>query len=332
MIGVLIPAGWVFGEDDAEAPLLTGIRQLTRPDMGFEKAGEAYFSPDANRVIFQAVPEGREHYQIYTINLDGTGLRMVSTGKGETTCGYFHPDGRSILFASSHLDPTIDKPQKTPTSKPGYQRGSGRYVWHFSEYMDIFAAELDGSSLRRLTKARRYDAEGAYSPDGKTIAFASFRTGDMEIYIMRADGRNVRRLTHAPGYDGGPFISPDGNRIIFRADRKQNDLLQIFVMDIDGKNERQLTDNDAVNWGPYWHPTGRYAAFATSLQGHRNYEIYLIEIDTGRLQRVTHTDGADVLPVFSPDGKKMMWTAKRGPDKTSQVFVAEFHPEYAFAE
>ena len=315
---------------ESEAPLLTHVRQLTSPSMGFEKAGESYFSPDGKQVIFQAVPKGREHYQIYVINIDGTGLKMVSTGKGECTCGYFRPDGKGILFASSHLDPRLADATPAPSPKQGYQVKQRNYVWHFNEYMDIFAANLDGSDRRRLTTAKGYDAEGAYGPDGKLIAFTSNRSGDMELYTMHADGSNVRRLTHAKGYDGGPFISPDGKRIIFRADRRGDDHLQLFVMDVDGSNERQLTDNKAVNWAPYWHPTGRFAAFATSLNGHYNYEIYLIHVRSKALQRLTNKAGADVLPTFSTDGKRMLWTSKRGPDETSQVFVADFHVEHAF--
>ncbi len=138
---------------ESEAPLLTNVRQLTSPSMGFEKAGESYFSPDGKQVIFQAVPKGREHYQIYVINVDGTGLQMVSTGKGECTCGYFRPDGKGILFASSHLDPRLTAAAPAASPKQGYQVKQRNYVWHFNEYMDIFTANLDGSDRRRLTTA-----------------------------------------------------------------------------------------------------------------------------------------------------------------------------------
>ena len=305
-----------------EQQFLRNVEQLTTPAMGFGRAGEAYFSPDMRHIIFQAAPDATTGYQMYVMPL-AVGNRKphrVSTGQGECTCGYFRPDGKKILFASSHLGP--EDPAASDEAK--YQAKGRRYAWNFNPHMDIFESDRDGSNLRRITTADGYDAEGAYGPDGRQIAFASNRTGDLEIWIMNADGSDARQLTHAPGYDGGPFISPDGKRIIFRADRRGDDKLQIFVIDIDGANERQLTDDDAVNWGPYWHPNSRSVIYATSRHGHHNYELYLLNIDNGDEQRITFTPGFDGLPVFSPDGLKLMWTSKRGPDNTSQVFMADF--------
>jgi TolB protein len=315
----------------AEARHLRNIRQVT---FGFPRAGEGYFSPDASKVIFQAFPPvpptvlrtpppNAEAYQIYLSDLapDAT-PRRVSTGRGKCTCAYFHPDGRSILFGSTHLDPDADQPE--PPRGPAYSR-SERYRWEFPAHMDLFKADLDGSNLHRLTDTPGYDAEASYSPDGSQIVFTSFRDGDAEIYIMDADGANPRRITHAKGYDGGPFFSPDGRRIVYRSDRKDNDLLQIFVNNVEGTDERQLTDNEFVNWGPYWHPDGRHIIYATSRHGHQNYELFLMGVDTGREERITFHDGFDGLPVFSPDGRQLMWTSSgRTPDRKSQLFLADF--------
>jgi Tol biopolymer transport system component len=315
-----------------EARHLRNIRQVT---FGFPRAGEGYFSPDGSRIIFQAYPPvppstfhtprpNAEAYQIYLAELkpDAT-PRLVSTGRGKCTCPFFHPDGRSIIFGSSHLDPEADRLGHPPRG-PSYSR-TERYKWEFPEYMDIFRSDLDGKNLVRLTDAPGYDAEASYSPDGKHIVFTSFRDGDGEIYIMNADGTNARRITHAKGYDGGPFFSPDGKRIVYRSDRRDNDLLQLFVNNTEGTAERQLTDDEYVNWGPYWHPNGRHIIYATSRHGHTNYELYLMEIDSGRQERVTFHEGFDGLPVFSPDGKTLMWTSSgRTADRKSQLFIADF--------
>jgi Tol biopolymer transport system component len=311
-----------------EAKHLKNIRQVT---FGFSKAGEGYFRPDGKAVIFQAAQPGEDDYQIYTLDLAaGEQPKRVSTGKGKCTCSYYHPSGRSIIYASTHLDPALARAERgEPSSQskkgPAYSR-SARYRWDFDAAYDIFRADPDGSNLVRLTDTPGYDAEASYSPDGREIIFTSFRDGDAEVYIMDADGKHPRRITHRKGYDGGPFFAPDGKTIIYRSDRKGNDLLQIFINDAAGKSERQLTDNDAVNWGPYFLPDSRRIVFSTSLHGHQNYEIYLLDTETGRQERLTYHDGFDALPVVSPDGKTMMWTSKgRTADNTSQLFSADFH-------
>lgn len=319
-----------------EAKHLRNIRQVT---YGFSRAGEGYFRPDGRGIIFQAAerprpgvleppPASADDYQIYTAELrEGAVPVRVSTGKGKTTCSYYHPDGKSILFASSHLDPALaDGARVDPAAPkaPGYSR-SARYRWDFDPHMDIFRAEPDGSNLVRLTDSPGYDAEGSYSPDGTQIVFTSFRDGDAEIYLMDDDGSDVRRITRSKGYDGGPFFSPDGKSLIYRSDRREDDLLQLYINSLEGDAERALTDDENVNWGPYFHPEGRYLAYATSKHGHDNYEIYLLDTKTGAQERLTHADGFDGLPVFSPDGRRLMWTSKgRTADNTSQLFIADF--------
>jgi Tol biopolymer transport system component len=322
--------------DKAESQRLASIRQLTHD---FVRAGEGYFSPDARTIIFQAEEKdtGNPFYQIFTMDL-GTGkLTRVSPGIGKTTCAFFRPDGKKIIFASTHLDPDAKKHyedeyrQREADKKAGIHR---RYKWDFDPYMSIFEADPDGGHLRRLTDAKGYNAEGSYSPDGKQIVFCSNRSGadNLELYSMDADGTNVRQLTHAPGcYNGGPFFSPDGKHVIFRSDRTKKDHLQLYVIDADGKNERALTDDlNWVNWGPYWYKDGRHIIYAGADHGNPtvrpNYDLYWMNILTGKKTRITYAPGADVLPVFSPDGTKLMWTSTRDGRQPSQLYIADFTP------
>jgi len=252
-----------------EAPYLTNIQQVTFTEMGFEKAGEAYFSPDDSAIIFQAVPAGEKDYQIFTLSLSNGALNKVSPGYGACTCSFFHPDGKKILFASSHGGQCLRDPLNTLT--PGYQRQTGNYAWQFTPYMNIYEANVDGSDLKALTEGPGYHAECAYSSDGEKIVFAANVDGSMNIYTMNRDGSDVMQITHTQEcYNGGCFFSPDDQKIIFRADREKKDHLQIYLIDSDGKNECQLTDNGAVNWAPYFHPDGKVIAFTTSLHGHEH--------------------------------------------------------------
>ena len=349
-------------QPQGESETLNDVTQLTR---GFARAGEAYFSPDMRWIIFQASPVGQENYQMYVARLryetGGTtraaefverdssprrriaGLDRVvriSPDNSRNTCGFFSPDGQSLIFGS-----TAGKEDPAEKSS-GYQRQGGNYRWAFPAGMEIFRADgwegavraadpARGTNLAQhpLTDNRSYDAECAFSPDGNWIVFSSNGTGDGELFVMRADGSDVTQLTHKPVYDGGPFFSPDGKRVVYRSDRKGNDLLQVFVADLvfdrAGRitriqREKQLTKDQNVNWGPYWHPDGRHIIYATSAHGHANYELYLMCADGSRKTRITFKEGFDGLPVFSPDGKWLMWSSKRSSDGTTQVFVGRF--------
>ncbi len=335
-------------EDSIEPQFLSNIRQVTT---GFEKAGEGYFSPDAQTIVFQAIRPEYPFYQIYTQPLAGGIPKLISTGRGRTTCSYFSPDGKQILFASSHLNPNLEGMETKERQLREEEKKSGthrRYSWPFDPYMDIYVCDLDGQNRTRLTSEYGYDAEGAFSRDGKLIAYchveepAEGAVGDAaaernpDIYVMNADGTGKRRVTTAAGYDGGPFISPDGQWIVYRTDREAAEYLQIHVIGIDGNNDLAVTDQpQSVNWGPYWHPTKPFLIWAGADHSNPavrpNYDLFLMRYEVkdgkfvpGPVTRVTDSPSADVLPVFSPDGTKLMWTSTRTPDHTSQLFIADF--------
>ncbi len=319
-----------------EPKFLSNVRQVTSD---FTKAGEGYFSPDGQTIIYQAITKDYPFYQIYTQPLAGGTPQLVSTGRGRTTCASIAPDGKHFIYASSHTDPNIAATEEAERKQLAEDAATGRrrrYEWVFDANMDIYQADRDGTHLHNLTNSPGYDAEGAYSADGKLIAFCSTRDGDPDLYVMNADGSNVRQLTNSPGYDGGPFISPDGEWVIFRSDRTKTDMLQIYAIGIDGQNEVQLTDNVGVNWAPYWHPTKPYIIWTgadhSDPNARPNYDLWLMKyaVEGGKLRadgpitRITDAAGADVLPVFSPDGKQLMWTSSRTADHSSQLWIADF--------
>lgn len=324
------PPGW----QAPESAHLRNIRQLTHD---FVRAGEGYFSPDMKQIVFQAEDRegGNPFYQIFVMDLASGGYRRVSPGIGRTTCSFFRPDGKKIIFASSHTDPEALKHQADEYRRRADERRAGRhrnYQWDFDPYMAIYEANPDGSGLKRLTAAHGYNAEGSYSADGRQIVFCSNRDGNLQLYVMNADGGNVRKLTNTPGcYNGGPFFSPDGRRVIFRSDRKKKDYLQLYVINADGSGERALTDDqNSVNWGPYWFKDGKHIVYASADHSNPtrrpNYDLWWLNVETGRKVRLTYAPAADVLPVFSPDGSKLMWTSTRDGRQSSQLYIADFVP------
>ena len=332
LIGVSVTTG-VRGQAPAvgSESHLTDIKQLT---FGGENA-EAYFSSDGGRLVFQATRADYPCDQIFTMRTDGSEVRRVSTGKGRTTCGYFYPGGKELLFASTHEA----SPECPP--RPSFARG---YVWPIYPGYEIYKGNPDGSNLRPLTKSPGYDAEATIAPDG-LIVFTSVRDGDMEIYSMNADGTGVRRLTTRPGPDGGPFFSHDGKRIAFRgrlaAGKELEDYrallkeglwrpteLELFVMDRDGGNQRQVTRLGGANFAPSWHPDGKRLIFSSNIHDPkgRNFDLYLVNVDGTGLERVTFNDTFDGFPMFSPDGKQLVFASNRNAkaEGETNVFIARW--------
>ncbi|WP_437225904.1 TolB family protein [Planctomicrobium sp. SH661] len=335
---VLCTGSTVFAQEDVaqlESRHLSNIRQETS---GLPRAGEGYFSPDGEWIVYQAYPVGYPFYQIYVKKVGDSAPRRISPGRGRTTCAYFTVDGKQILFASAHTSPDLEAEEK----KARDEQASGarrRYMWDFDPHMDMYVCNFDGTGLKQLTDSPGYDAEGSYSHDGKQVVFTSSRDGDPDLFIMDADGSNVRQLTNVPGYDGGPFFSPDDKWIIFRSDRKQEHMLQLYAISVDGKHEVELTDDlNTVNWAPFFHPSGKYiiwtrADYSKGPQG-ANFDLWTMDVtstDTtfegGKVERITFQEKADVLPVFSPDGKKLLWTSSRGEDGSSQLWIADWNRE-----
>lgn len=298
---------------------------------------EAYFSFDEKKIIFMSTRDTLKCNQIFTMDVDGKNVQMVSTGKGVTTCGYFYPDGKHILYSSTHLSGDECPP------RPDQSKG---YVYAAHQSYDIFMAKVDGSDLKRLTDADGYDAEAVISPMGDKIVFTSARDGDLEIYTMNLDGSDQKRLTFELGYDGGPFFSWDGKKIVYRARHPKDsaeineykrllaqglvrpDKVDIFVMDADGKNKRQLTNNNKANFAPFFFPDNKRIIFSSDMHDPtgRNFDLFKINIDGTGLEQVTFAGGYNFFPMFSRDGEKLIFVSNRGAKSRFEfnIFIADW--------
>lgn len=331
---------------------LANIRQLT---FGRQNA-EAYFSFSGDKLIFQSTNNWMKDtfaaalkpadqplgcYQMYVMDLSSDTIRMVSTGVGATTCGYFFPGDRRVLYSSTHL--------RGPNCPPKPKR-EGAYRWALDDY-DLFSVRIDGQDPQRLTNTPGYDAEATISPNGKTIVWTSLRDGDLNIYAMDLDGTHPRRLTDDLGYDGGPFFSPDSKRIVYRAQHpttteeveqyksllSQNLVepgqLELFIMNADGSNKQQVTHNGASNFSPYFHPDGHRLIFSSNVEtrnesGRPQFHLYLIHEDGSAQERLTFEGQFNSFPMFSPDGKRLVWVSDRGAKERGEfnVFLADWVP------
>jgi Tol biopolymer transport system component len=313
---------------------LSDVRKLTA---GGENA-EGYFSFDEKRFVYQRrnEDEGLPCDQIYSYNLENGAQRLISTGKGRTTCSYYLPGDSLVLYASTHLAGSECPPP------PDFSLG---YVWALYPGYDIFVADTLGRIVRRLTDTPGYDAEATVSPTGDRIIFTSTRNGDIDLYSMNLDGTGVRQLTNLPGYDGGAFYSWDGRKVVFRASRPEGkeldayramlkkDLvrpskMELYVMNSDGTGMRQITNNGAANFAPFWHPDGRHIIFASNVAdpAGRNFDLYLIEEDGSNMRRITFGETFDGFPMFTRDGRTLIFASNRAGSKVGEtnLFLARF--------
>ncbi|MFM8256212.1 MAG: TolB family protein [Bacteroidota bacterium] len=327
----------------AEESHLRNIRQLT---FGGDNA-EAYWSYDGKSLVFQrtSLKDGIPCDQIFVGRVPENAaspfeFKLVSTGKGRTTCAFFTKDNQHIIYASTHLVSGECPPV------PDRAKYGNKYIWPLYRGYDIFQADLNGKIVKQLTSSPFYDAEATLSPDGKKMIYTSTKDGDIELYIMDLKSGKEKRITNELGYDGGAWFSPDGKKIIWRASRPKTEAaiteykellaqdlvaptnMEVWVANADGTGAKQVTSFGQANWAPTFMPDSKRIIFASNHEYKRGFpfNLYTINGDGSNLQKVSRDKGFDAFPMFSPDGKRIVFASNRnnGGTRDTNVFVADW--------
>ena len=318
------------------------IRQLTFDGDN----AEAYWSFDGKYIIFQrrSPKDGINCDQIFMGKVPEKATepfiyKRISKG-GRTTCSYFLPDGKHIIYASTHLA------SDTCPADPDRSKYGNKYIWAVSDSYDIFLADTSGNILKQLTTTKGYDAEGTLSPDGKKMIFTSLRDGDLDLYVMNLKTYKVKRITNTLGYDGGAWFSPDGKKIVWRASRPKtpeevaeyksllNENLvapthmEVFVANADGSDAHQITSLGQANWAPNFTPDSRHIIFCSNHEYKYGFpfNMYLTDLNGRGLEKISRDKGFDAFPMFSPDGKKIIFSSNRnnGGGRGINLFIADW--------
>jgi Tol biopolymer transport system component len=319
------------------------MRQLT---FGGDNA-EAYLSFDGQYLIFQKTnpKEGIMCDQIWMGKLPASAdepfqPKLVSTGTGRTTCAFFMPDGKHILYGSTHLGSTECPPV------PDRSKHGNKYIWPIYESFDIFIADTNGNITKQLTKTKGYDAEATLSPKGDKIVFTSMRDHDLELYTMDLNGKHVKRITNSLGYDGGAWFSPDGTKIIWRASRPKTEAevneyksllaenlvaptnMEVWIANADGTDAHAITDLPQANWAPNFTPDGKKVIFCSNHEYKRGFpfNMYMMNVDGSGIEKISRDKGFDAFPMFSRDGKKIVFCSNRnnGGTHDTNIFIADW--------
>jgi len=328
--------------DDLILPGEEHFAHLWRITDGVENAAEGYWSFDGQGLVYQATPRDAACDRIYAIGGRAETPLLVSSGMGVTTCAYFLPDGRHLLYSSTQAFQADCPP------RPDMSQG---YVWSVHPEYDIYLRDVSTGVERAFTTIWGYDAEATVSPLGDRIVFTSSRTGDLELWTCDLEGGQLRQVTNAPGYDGGAFFSHDGKWLVFRssaftpgkeaeeiadyrkllADFKVRPTrMEIMLCRPDGSERRQVTSLGKASFAPYFFPDDRRIIFASNFEDEagkgRNFDLYAVDLDGSHRERITHGDTFDGFPVFSPDGRWLVFASNRGgshPHETN-LYLAEW--------
>ncbi|HXS13566.1 MAG TPA: Tol-Pal system beta propeller repeat protein TolB [Acidobacteriaceae bacterium] len=225
-------------------------------------------SPDNSRIAFSSLGKS-SGFQIgmYSLLLNRT-VNFANVG-GTNVSPAWAPNGQQLAFSSSR------------TGDP-----------------EIWVADAQGTSARRITDFRGPDASPTWNPKtGAQIAWISGRTGLPQLYIMDADGSGVQRLTDG-GYVSSPSWSPNGQFLAFAWDRKYGPGApggeDIYVMEIATKKWIQLTHDSGRCDFPSWSPDGRHLVYASSSDGRADHTRIMTMLADGTQKRALTGSGSDM--------------------------------------
>ncbi len=246
------------------------LHQITDQIAGGAATGPV-LSPDGRQIAFSlAQPASGDDWDIYLINVDGTGLtNLTDHPEFDGWRPAWSPDGSQIVFFSTRDDPIND---------------------------EVYAINVDGTNVRRLTNNPADDAIATWSPDGTRIAWETNREGDFDIWIMDADGTNPTALTVDPADDEWPAWSPDGTKIAFDTWRDGN--REIYVINIDGSGLANLTVDPGWDSAPAWSRDGSKIAFSSDRGG--GIDIWVMDADGSNPVNLTNDGWGDFFPSWSP--------------------------------
>jgi len=314
-----------------EAPFLTDHRQITSRE-AFVKAGESYFSPDGEMIIFQAIDTPSDgsnperHYAMYVAPVvadpSGSLVRLGDTLKlsrpaSANTCGWFHPtqyeSGASytLLYGTTTTSPD-------DSAASGYQRGTSRYTWNFPNEMEIVSGTVVVADLRLKTETESVDLQ----------THQRVRTSASRPW-MKLIAKGFEPLWVRDGYDAEASWSPDGRHILYTRLEPGSDDGDLWIYDTERGTHTELIAEPGYDGGPFFSPDGRSICYRSDRRGDKLLQVFVARLgfdDDGSVvgieREVQITDNGHVnwAPFFTPDGRYLFYASSEVSHANYEVF------------
>jgi TolB protein len=184
---------------------------------------------------------------------------------------------------------------------------------------EIYIADYDGENQRRVTTGRTLNVFPRWSPNGRSIAYVSYRRGTPNIFISNIYEGTMEEVTKGNNENWLPAWAPDGSRLCFASPREGKGHTNLYVVNRDGSGLRKLTDHPSINTSPTWGPDGNQVAFVSDRTG--SPQIYITSADgVGQAVRITTSETYADKPTWSSlPYNEIAYTARTGPGNDIKV-------------
>jgi len=269
-----------------------------RVSPGHGKTTCAFFHPGGGRVLFGSThhdPQAKakqkveldfrasgkerryswdydETMDIFTANVNGSGLRRLTTARGYDAEAGYSPDGSRIVFASTRSAYAVglsDEEKKLREVDLSY-------------FGEIYIMNIDGSGQTRLTRTPGYDGGPFFSPDGSRIVWRRFnKSGAVaEIHTMKPDGSDIRKITNFKSMSWAPYFHPSGDYIIFASNKLGFTNFELYLVDTLGQHQPvRVTERAGFDGLPVFSPDGTRLCWTSNATPEKQSQLFLANWD-----------------------------------------------------
>lgn len=192
------------------------------------------------------------------------------------------------------------------TGKHGVSLSKITFVAKKDRLKEVYSSDFDGFNIRRETFDKGITVSPRYSPNGRYIAYTSYRTGKPYLYIKDTKTGKIYRLTAYSGLNIAPAWHPDNHRLAVTLSKDGNP--DIYIIDLKGQIKTRLTRGPGINVSPTWSPDGKRLAFVSDRSG--GPQIYVVDIRTRSARRITYSGAYNTDPQWSPHGDRIVYTGR----------------------